>query len=69
MYNELNIDVLERLMDAPKPKQIYVEGNTMNCLEVDLIRCRRSVLERSAMGSTAPAPQFRSGALSNSIEK
>ena len=24
MYSELNIDVLEGLMDAPKPKQIYI---------------------------------------------
>jgi hypothetical protein len=47
MYSELNIDVLEGLLDAPKPKQIYFGANVKNCLEVDIIKCRRSVLERS----------------------
>ena len=47
MYSELNIDVLDGLMDAPKPKQIYFGDNTKNCLELDITKCRRRALERS----------------------
>ena len=47
MYSELNIDVLDGLMDAPKPRQIYFGDNTKNCLELDITKCRRRALERS----------------------
>ena len=47
MYSELNIDVLEGLMDAPKPKQLYFGDKTKNCLELDITKCRRRALERS----------------------
>ena len=47
MYIELNIDVLDGLMDAPKPRQIYFGDNTKNCLELDITKCRRRALERS----------------------
>ena len=47
LYSELNIDTLEGLFDAPKPKQIYFGDGTTNCLEVDIIKCRRFALEKS----------------------
>ena len=47
LYSELNIDTLEGLFDAPKPKQIYFGDGTSNCLEVDIIKCRRFALEKS----------------------
>ena len=47
LYSELNIDVLEGLLDAPKPRQIYFGDNTKNCLELDITKCRRRALEKS----------------------
>ena len=47
MYSELNIDVLDGLMDAPKPRQIYFGDNTKTCLELDITKCRRRAIERS----------------------
>lgn len=47
MYSELNIDVLEALLDAPKPKQLYFGENVKNCLEIDIVRCRRTALVNS----------------------
>ena len=49
MYSELNIDVLEGLMDAPKPRQIYFGATVRNCLGVEISECRRAVLEKSDM--------------------
>ena len=47
MHSELSIDVLEGLLDAPKPMHIYFGGKTKNCLELDITKCRRRALEHS----------------------
>ena len=47
LYSELNIDVLEGLFDAPRPRQIVFGNGRPACLEIDTIKCRRYALEKS----------------------
>jgi hypothetical protein len=45
-YSELSQDVLEGFLDAPKPRQLVAGDGTTNCIEIDIKRCRRFVLQK-----------------------
>ena len=45
-YSELSQDVLEGLLDAPKPRQLVAGDGTTRCSEIDIKRCRRAVLQK-----------------------
>ncbi len=46
-YSELSQDVLEGLLDAPKPQQLVFGDGTKNCLELDVVKCRRYAIEKA----------------------
>ena len=45
-YSEMSQDLLEGFLDAPKPRQLVAGDGAQNCIEIDLKRCRRLVLEK-----------------------
>ena len=51
-YSELSTDVLEGLLDAPKPQQLVFGDGALGCLELDVIKCRRWAIEKAE----APLP-------------
>ncbi len=46
-YSELSQDVLEALLDAPKPQQLVFGDVTQSCHELDIVRCRRYAVEKA----------------------
>jgi hypothetical protein len=46
-YSELSQDVLEGLLDAPKPQQLVFGDGTKNCMELDVVKCRRYAIEKA----------------------
>lgn len=46
-YSELNTDVLEALLLAPKLLQLQIGDGTKNCFELDAVKCRRWAVEKA----------------------
>ncbi len=46
-YSGLSQDVLEGLLDAPKPQQLVFGDGTKDCLELDVVKCRRYAIEKA----------------------
>ena len=46
-YSELSQDVLEALVDPPKPQQLVFGNGTQNCIELDIVKCRRYAIEKA----------------------
>lgn len=45
-YSELSQDVMEGLVAANKPQQLVFGNGTQNCLELDVVKCRRYAVEK-----------------------
>jgi len=48
-YSELSTDVLEAILEAPKPQQLCFGDGESGCLELDAIRCRRNAIEKTTV--------------------
>ena len=46
-YSELSQDVMEALLDAPKPQQLVFGNGIENCIELDVVKCRRYAIEKA----------------------
>ncbi len=46
-YSELSTDVLEAIVDAPKPQQLVFGDGARGCLELDVKLCRRWAIEKA----------------------
>ena len=49
LYSSLNRDVLESLLDAPKPQHVVLGDGQERCLEIDAIGCRSNDLLKAGV--------------------